>query len=271
MKKSLAVLGVLSVAACGGGTSQAGTSTPQATQNPGSQQRQRFPGASGLLAAVSGTTLQVQSTSSQTAVTYTGATTFTDTVAARAGDLVVGACVLVRSSGTATGATPPTSVTATSITATSVTLTAPVNGSCTAGFAGGDGGRGGFGGGRRSSGAPAGGLPSGAPAGGRDGTRPSGAPRGGFGGGAFGKVTAVKASGFTVASTVPGTRTVAVTTTRATTYTKTQRATAAVLKVGTCVTARGTADSTGTVKATAISIRPATLGTCTGGFGGRGA
>jgi hypothetical protein len=40
--------------------------------------------------------------------------------------------------------------------------------------------------------------------------------------------------------------------------------------VGLCVTAIGPADSTGAVTATSISIRPATNGSCFGGFGGRG-
>jgi hypothetical protein len=62
---------------------------------------------------------------------------------------------------------------------------------------------------------------------------------------------------------------VAVTTTSATTYTQQQKATATALKQGVCVTARGAQDSSGTVTATSIAVRPAVNGSCTNGFGGR--
>jgi hypothetical protein len=109
--------------------------------------------------------------------------------------------------------------------------------------------------------------------------RPSGAPGAGrgFGGGAFGKVTALSGTGFTVASSggqQPGaspsssTSPIVVTTTSTTAFTKQQAATAAALKVGVCVTARGAQDTSGTVTATSIAVRPAVNGTCSNGFGG---
>jgi hypothetical protein len=217
-----------------------------------------MPGVSGLLAAIQGTTLQVQGTSSQTAVVYTSATTLTATVPAKSTDVAVGDCVAVRSAAT-NGGSP-----ATAVTATSVTLSAPVAGSCApGGGAGGQGGRPNF---ARPSGAPAGVRPSGAPGAGR-----------GFGGGAFGKVTALSGTGFTVASSggqQPGaspnasTSPIVVTTTSTTAFTKQQAATAAALKVGVCVTARGAQDASGTVTATNIAVRPAVNGTCSNGFGG---
>ena len=254
MKKYAALAGLLTVAACGG--SAPGTALPQTTPTAGGTPRQGPPGVSGLLAALSGNTLQVQSTSAQTAVTYSAATAFTDTVKASAAEVTVGSCVMVRSSNPSTSSTPPTSVTA-----TSVSVSAPVNGSCAAGA----GGPRGFGG------------PGGPPPGG-GGTPPSGAPgRGRFGGGEFGKVVSTSATGFVISSTrtagataSPTSSTVTVTANAATTYTAAKKATAAALKVGQCVTARGAADSVGTVAATSISIRPATNGSCTT-FGGPGA
>jgi hypothetical protein len=88
----------------------------------------------------------------------------------------------------------------------------------------------------------------------------------------------VSAAGFTVAArqfggggatASPTTTPVLVTTTTATTYSKQQKATSAALKTGVCVTARGAADSAGTVTATAIAVRPAVNGSCTNGFGPR--
>jgi hypothetical protein len=256
---SLALLGLLTVAACGGAASGSGAAAPASTPPTQGQGGQGMPGVTGLLAAVQGTTLQVQGPTSQTAVVYTATTAITQTVPATSADVTVGECVAVRSAQTTSGA--PTSPVA----ATSVALTAPVNGSCAPG-AGGGGGPGGPGG-VRPSGRPNGTPPSGAPGAGR-----------GFGGGAFGNVTAVNGSGFTVASAgraAPGASPsasptpVTVTTTAATTFTKQQKGTSAALKQGVCVTARGAQDSSGTVTATSIAVRPAVNGSCTNGFGAR--
>jgi hypothetical protein len=256
VKKLLAIAGplaaLLAVAACGSASSA--TAQPHASPSAvGAPQRQGPPGVSGLLAALSGNTLQVQGSNAQTAVTYSSRTTITDTVKATAAEVTVGSCVMVRSGGSANGS-PPASP-ATTLTAISVTTSAPVNGSCTGGFAG-----------ARGPGGPGRTRPSGAP--GR--MRPSGTPRGGrgFGGGAFGTVVSKNGSGFVVQSVRPGAPTsqpaqrISVATTGTTTYAAVKKATAAALKVGTCVTARGTADSSGTVAATAISVRPAVNGAC---------
>ncbi len=264
MHKSLIVLSVLAVAGCGAGAKAVGNPSTAGNPSPGqsSSSQQPAPGASGLLAAFSGNTLQIQGTSSQTAVTYSATTRFTDTVAAKASDVVVGACVQVRSTPPAGNASSAPTAPPTAVTATSVTLTAAVNGTCS-GLAAGPGGGGG--GGRFNGGGGGGTPPSGFP-GGR-GRR--------FGGGASGLVTAVHGSVFTVASTrrgttgsTPTTTPVMVTTTSATTYSRSAAATAAALKVGLCVTARGPADSTGTVAATLIALRPADNGNCNSGFGG---
>jgi hypothetical protein len=265
---------LLSLAACGGNGSQAsatqqGGQEGQSTQQGGASGAGRggagrFPGANGLVAAISGKTLQVQGQSGQTAVTYTASTTFSAQVAAKLADVTVGSCVQVTapqdaaSSGAGGSTTAPTA-----ITAATVRITAATDGSCT---------RGGFGGGTpgdRPSGAPSG-MPT---------ARPSGAPGAGgrgFGGvGAFGQVKAVSGTGFTVTAQQPGpngdsgqTREVTVTVSADTSYTTTKAATAAALAVGKCVSATGQSDDTGAVAARRISVSDAVNGQCTGGFGG---
>lgn len=275
---------VLVLSGCGGSSGgSAGGSTPTSGSTPtgaaSGPAGNRQPGVFGLVAQITGKTLQVQSTTSQTAVTYTATTRFTATVATTEQAVKVGSCVVARSASSDGGSTarptaPPTPATA--ITATVVTVSAPVAGRCTAGtgFVGGGFGFRGAGG---ATGAPTG-VPGGAPSG-----APSGGPRvgGAFGADlAIGRVTAVSGSGFTVAAQsfrpLPGaagatasgtpsvsTRSVTVTVTGSTTYTTTRAATAAALAVGRCVAARGAADSTGAVTATSIAITPATSGSCT--------
>ena len=262
---SLALLALLGLAGCGGaggGAAAAPARSPSAAPQAQGAQR-RLPGVSGLIAAIQGTTLQVQDTSSQTAVVYTAATKITQTVAARRSELAVGQCVSVRSVAADPAASPETA--GAGVTAASVTISSPVNGSCTVGFGGG------FGGG------PGRVRPSGAPAF----VRPSGAPRaGGFRGGrgTFGTVAAITGTSFTVAAARfgrPGTAAplvpapVVVTTTAGTTFDKQVRVTAAALKTGLCVTARGPQDSSGTVTATSLALRPAIGGSCISGIGAR--
>jgi Domain of unknown function (DUF5666) len=273
---------VMLVAACGGGTAATGSSsgapTTAAAGSGDAGGARAFPGATGLLAQISGSTLQVQGTAAQTAVTYSASTSFTDTVTAKPSDVVVGVCVQARSArpASAAGAAPTAAPRAAGapIVATTVEISLAVNGKCSA--------QGGFRAGGRppgASGRPTG--PAGVPNPGR--TRGSGGGGNGLGGfGGFGKVTAVNGAGFTIESTRPqnGTSTAAaptmetVQTTAGTTYTRTGKATAKALVVGLCVTAMGKADDTGSVAATSILLRPAENGSCSsgfgGGFGGRG-
>jgi len=263
----------VALTACAGGSSNASPAASQAGSASADQQnRQRqFPGATGELAAISGSTLQVQGTSSQTAVTFTRATKISDTVAATSAAVKVGVCVDARPARTDTSTSAPATGESTNVAAATVVVTQPVNGECAAGA-------GGFGGARPngSTGAaftpPSGGArPSGAPSGGQQ-------RRGGFG--ADGKVVSVSGSGFVVASVrfspavsaaasaSPTTTEATVTTSASTTYSETVTATASALKVGTCVTALGKADDTGAIAATAISVRAKTDGTC--GFAGGG-
>jgi hypothetical protein len=253
-----AALGVLAgamaftLAACGGSSPAANpTTAPSGSNRNGGGPP---PGVFGSIAAISGQTLQVQNPQSgQTAVTYDGSTKITNSVAGTLADVTSGACVSVV--GTSSGEGQP-------VGATAVTITQAGANGCS------------FGGQRPSgSNTP---RPSGSnrprPSGSNGprpstGNNPAGGPR------AFGAVTAVSASGFTVHSTFGANATdVTVTVTSATTYTKTVSADPAALVVGACVAAQGKADDTGAVVATSIAVSKAGPNGCTGGFrgGGRG-
>jgi hypothetical protein len=196
----------------------------------------------GEIAAVEGTTLQIQDGSTQTAVTYTSRTTFTAQVTGSVSDVGKGDCVVVFSSSTDQNAS--------TVTATSVSVSESVDGTCAAGFGGGTGGR--------PSGAPSGppsadgGTPSAAPGGGQ----PGGAPSAGVPGGGrpqSGTVTAISGDSLTVT----------VTTTDKTTVTMTEASKATAAKTGVCATVDGKADDTGAVTATTISLRDAGTDGCT--------
>jgi Domain of unknown function (DUF5666) len=278
-----AALLVFAVSACGGSSTPSAT-TPTAAAQQQSQSAgpgfgagggQGFPGASGKVAAISGTTLQVQSAQTgQVAVTYTAKTTFTEAVKASGTAVKVGTCVNVRSTpsqSTTTATTGP-------VTAASVQLSNPVNGECGVRGGGGFGGFGGGGFGGAAGGTRPSGAPTGAPGAGRG-------QRGGFGGArpVSGRVTAVDGSTITVAAVsfgggrgaggtaspaaTPSTSPVQVTTSSTTTYTKTVSAAAKDLAVGQCVTAIGKASDTGAVTATVIASQPAVNGECSTGFG----
>jgi len=268
---------VLFVSACSGTSAPVAVPTSPATATsdgaPGSGSR-GFPGVTGMLAQVEGTTLQIQSTDTQTTLTYSRATTFSQTLAAGRSGVVVGICVQARTARTASGldgARPPTtSTTGGTISAASVEISPAVKGACPAL------------GGLRAPGARP-------PEANGAATRPSRAPRAvrtrgpgsggtGFGGlGVSGKVTAVNSAGFTIVSSrpqgraatpaVPVTRTVE--TSPATTYTQTRAADARALAVGLCVTALGRTDDTGSMAATSIMLRPPENGSCSSGLGRR--
>lgn len=292
---ALAVGTLALVAACGGGSSPqtsgaaaAGSGTTPSTQ-PSAGAGRGFPGVSGTVAAISGSTLQVQGSDSQTAVTYTGTTTFTDTVTGSASDVVVGACVTAFDAGQVPTARPSATPSArptesATLAATTVTVSQPVDGSCDAGF-GGVGGRAGTGT------PPAGAMPSGAagrralpsrsPGAGGDGTF-GGGGFGGFGG-AVGRVSSVQGSTFVVTMTAPraqaspeapaspsATSERTVTTTADTTYLKRVDAAATDVTVGSCVTAQGGTDETGAMTATSIEISAPGPSGCVQARGGQG-
>jgi hypothetical protein len=252
------------LAACSGSpaTGQTDPGSGDASQGPGQgvgAGGQRQPGVTGKIAAVSGKTLQVQSSDAQTAVTYTAKTTFTEVTASAGKALAVGLCATVRSADDASPATAET------VTAESVTLSKPTGGTCEGGVGGG------FGGGTRPSGAPSD-RPSGAPSG-----MPSGGPNGqnGRGMGANGKILSVDGSSFLVESTRPGTggqpstAKITVISGDRTTWTMVGSATDKAVAVGKCVTATGSRSSTGAVTASTLRLSKAVNGTCSTGFAGR--
>ena len=273
----LGAAAALTLSACGtSGTptvSPSGTpaANPSAAAAGGSSSRAaaRGPAASGLIAAVSGSTLQVQNAQvGQVAVTWTAATKFTQQVTLSLGSIKAGDCV--------TAAATAGSPTAASFTATTVTVSQAVNGRCFGGFGGGA--------------VPSPGSsfsPRPRPSGTRSFARPSGAARtGAF---ATGSVVSVSGSTIVVASrsfgpgagASPGasaspaasagtTTNKTVTLTSATKITTVRSATGAAATVGRCVTAQGKADSTGTVAATSIAVTDPVNGKCTSGFGGFG-
>jgi hypothetical protein len=250
--------GVLAVtlAACGGNSTPAAAPTTTPAQRPAAGPTTP-PGAFGTAAAVSATSLEVQSRQSgQVTVKFTSATKFTNTIKASLADVKVGDCVTVTA---ASGGAQ-----ATKLTARTVGISAATSSGCTVagGFGGGAGG--GFRGG--ASGAP---RPSRQP-------RPSGAqrPTGNFGR-AFGSVSAVSQTGFTVKGVARGSTpavTTAVTVDTSTTYTETAGSTSHVLAVGDCVAALGASDDTGAVTAKSISVsKPGSSGCTTFGGAGGGA
>jgi hypothetical protein len=256
------IAGALAVGliACGGGSTPAASTNTASPSTSKAAGPQTPPGAFGTAAAVNATSLEVQNPSSgQVTVNFNSDTTFSNTVSGTLADVTVGSCVTVAS--TATGSTRPAP--GTPITARTVNITQPSASGCTAGGRGGAGG--GTGGGAGASGTN---RPSGSP-------RPSGAngAGGNVGGFAFGSVTAISATGFTVHSAARG-QTAAtdttVTVTSSTTYTKVESATSSALAVGDCIAAVGSTDDTGAVTAKTIGISKAGPSGCSTGFGGGG-
>ena len=270
----LALGAVVLLAGCGGSSSGSGGSgTPSGATSSGAAAAGgttgggtgRGPAASGEIAAVSGTTMQVQSQQSgQVAVSWTSTTTFSQQVTLAASSIKAGDCV------TAVGASG-TSTSATTFSAASLSVTTATNGSCTGGFGGGGGG------GSAPSGFPSGSRPSGFPSG----ARPSGFPSGGTARSvaiASGSVVSVSGSSVVVAArdftagsgsgSSTTNKTVALAAT--TKITGEQTATASAVKVGRCATAVGSSDSSGAVTATTIRVTDPVNGSCTSGFGGFG-
>jgi hypothetical protein len=265
VRGGLAVGAAVLLAACGSSANNAsggpaGFGGEGGGQGFGGGQGGFGPGASGVVGAVSGSTAQVQNAQlgQQVAVTWTASTKFTQQVSAARSIVTVGSCVTVTAPRTSATSSPTPTERPTAITAATVRVTAATNGSC-------GGGAGRFGG-QRPSGAPSGfGTQGGQPGGGQ------GRPGGFRSFGAFGKVTAVSPSGFTVESDLGGqATTTTVTTTASTTYSTTSSATAAAVKDGVCLQASGNADSTGAITATRIALSQPVDGACTGGFGPRG-
>lgn len=245
----LAVAGsalALTLAACG--SSGSGTAAPASSQAPApsANNANRGPAASGTIAAVAASSIEVQNPSEgQVTVDFSSTTTFTDRVSATLSDVTAGSCVAVAGSGTP-------------VAAKTVEISTASNGACAAGGAGMRP--------QNGTGATRPSRPSGAARPSR-GARPSGA---GFG--TFGKVTAVSGTGFTVEQDnrqTGATTSVQVTVDSSTTYQKTEPANSTALKVGECAAATGQADDTGAVTARTISLSQAGPNGCQTFGGGR--
>ena len=253
-------------AACGGSSGASSTSTTAPAAGAGtSTPPSTVPGANGTIAAVTGTSLEVQNTQTgQTTVNYTSTTVIRQITSTTLSAVTVGSCIVA--TGTPTGGTNTTAAFGGPVTATNVSVSQPVNGACTRGGGarpGGAGARpGGFGGGTSTGTGPGG-----------TGFRPPGGGtfRGNFATG-FGAVKAAAGSTITIDETNPTTSkttSVVVTVSPTTTYSTTVTATPAAIAVGQCARATGTADQTGTVTAQNITISTPVNGACTAGFRGR--
>jgi hypothetical protein len=264
----LAVIPLVTVLAACGSSSGATVASAPATQGPSQGSNSgaaggapAIPGASGLIAAVSPGTLQVQSATAQNTVVYTATTKFTTITA---GHLAAGDCVTV--TGT------PGVGSAKALTATSVRIDAKVNDACPA--TGGGVGGGGFGGAGSYSSRPSG-APSRAPSGGGSAARRAFAS-------ATGTVSSVSGStilvsgvlrgraGATSSATAPTASTITVTLAASATVTQTVAATSAAAVLGKCATAIGPANSAGAITAKSITISTPGPTGCSAGFGGFG-
>ena len=259
---AVGVLGGL-LAGCGSskGTARASVASSTSTTPP------EPPGAAGVVAALSGSSMEVQAAQTgQTTVKWTASTTFTQAQTADPSAVVVGACATVTGAPAASPTAP--------ITARTVTVTpADPSGSCTEA---GRGSGGGFGGGFGGGGARRGGGTTGSSVPRNRGTGPNGGAGASF---AMGKIIAVSPGGFTLegfrrdgrpqgrssSTTAAPAQAISVVTDGSTTYTRVSPAGPSALAVGDCVTARGPADDTGAVTATAINIRPAGPNGCGNG------
>lgn len=274
---SIAGLAIL-LAGCSSSAQQAtasggGSAAPKAQPSAAAQRgfgQGGMPGVFGLIAEVDGKTMQVQSQSEQTAVSYNSKTSIEQIKAASAKAVATGWCATVVSSDKS--ASPGT--TPSKITATTVSLTKATGSGCR------------FGVGTRVGGTQDGQRPSGAPSNlpgaGKQPTakwtgRPGGMPSGqsaNLGTFASGKITKVSGYGFVMDAISHGssnsTRSVTVTLTKSTKLTLQVSAKTSAIKQGECVRASGKTDDTGAVTATRLILSSAEKGQCTetGGFGG---
>jgi len=252
-----------------------------------------FGSASGSVAAISGSSMEVQNPSTgQTTVNWTGTTQFSRTVTLTSTSISAGECVNVL--GTIS------KMSKTTIAARAVTVSSPASGgSCSQGPSGSAFGAGTrtFTGGSGGAGFPPGGTGGARTFGGGGGTFRGAAGR--FGGAGFtsasGKVTSVNGttvsvtgvvlSGFTRPSGTTSaskkktsapkrptlkTEKLKVTVPKSTTITQVQPTTAGVLAIGDCVAAFGPQSTTGAVTATTVRITATGSTTCASGFGFRG-
>ncbi|MGO9457364.1 MAG: DUF5666 domain-containing protein [Acidimicrobiales bacterium] len=254
------------------------------------------PGAFGSVAAISGTSMEVQNASTgQTTVDWTSSTTFTQNATVSVSSITAGDCVTV------TGTSSKGTITAKTV---AIRQAGSSSGCTPTGGPGSFRGTGGAGGGsfRPPSGSTGGNFPhrATAQAGGYRRAFPGAGDTGfasgkvtmvasttltlsGISSAAFGKETAkaaaqAKTTGSSGKSknaksdpTAPKATTVHVKLASSTTYTETQPAAASSLAVGDCVAATGTSSTNGSVSASTVAITSTGGQSCTVGFGFGGA
>lgn len=259
------------LAGCGGSPTKASSSSATTVAPAGGQTATgpaTFPGAFGSVAAISGSSMEVQNAATgQTTVSWTSSTSFIETVKETEAALTPGMCAAV------------TGIHANGkLTARSVTISAPSPaGTCPDRRGAGIGAAFTRPGAAQSGSAPSGSIPSG--------TRTAGPGNFSF---TSGKVVSAsgptlvlygttfsgglgRRTGSTSTTTVPASD-ITVTLASATTYTEQKAVTAANLAVGDCVAATGTTDDTGAVTARTVRITSTGGQDCSsafvGGFGG---
>jgi hypothetical protein len=242
------------------------------------------PFASGTLASLSGSTLDITNTRGDTKVIVNSSTKYQETKTVDASAVTVGECIRVTGTGSASKGIAANSVAVSAGTSKCTQSGGPGRtGAARGGFRNPNGNGPGSSGTGPSGSGPSGSGPSGsAPPGGVNGSNRNGQ---GFPtnlGMISGKVKSVSGDTVVVKGTVfqlsrtsnsrpkTTTKTVKVTVASSARITQSVAATADVLTVGSCVNAAGTTDSVGTVTAKTVTISQAENGSC-GGFGfGRG-
>ena len=237
----LAVTGVtaLSIAACGSSNKSSPTTSPSPASSPStttsSPPAKGEARVNGLIASVSGNAIQVtREENGNATVDFTPSTQVNEVTAAALTDVTAGSCVTVRPTHQeAQGGQP--------ITAAFVRVSPAIDGKCAQGKEPTTG----------SSTPPPSGSPTPAPA--------RHAP-------IQGTVASVAGNTINVTSTDAGGNNsqTAVAVNDKTKYTKLESATSQAITVGKCLAARGTTDSSGTLQATTVNLRPANDGKCGG-------
>jgi len=252
---ALAGCAALALSACGSSAADTGGQPEGQFANPNGQAgAARFPGASGKIASVADSSFLVQSETAQTRVTYTTSTPVTQTRTIALGEVAVGDCIVANGSETSSDA----------LSAQFVSITRAVDGECQSDLPAGGGT--GPGGGRPN------GMPSAPPEGG---SRPSAPPGAGPGGASFttavGKVTSTGSDQLVITGELarassgdPTSSTGSITVSLAANGQVTRQVSAspAVITVGQCARAIGSADDKGVVAATSINVSAPVNGEC---------
>jgi hypothetical protein len=228
---AVAAATALSAAACGTpnkGNNATSTSTSPTSSSAAPAPTKGTDHVAGLIASVSGSTIQVTQSGGNSTVDFTPSTKVVEVTPAQLTDVTAGSCISVRP-------TPESAPAASAVTAQSVRVSAPVDGKCPQT--------------KQQAGSATAPPSSAAPAKNR---------------GINGTVASVAGNTINVTSTDVGGNAsqTAVTVTDKTKYTKQAITDGQAITQGKCITARGTKDGGGTLQATTITLQPANNGKC---------